>query len=60
MGQRDKMSVEQIPYGEIQDLRKKLALKGLTVKEGRAICRTFRDKHDLTDKETLDIANNRI
>ena len=54
------MRIAQIPYGEIQELRKSLALKGLTIKEGRIICRAFRDKHNLTDKETLDIANSRI
>ncbi|KKL83196.1 hypothetical protein LCGC14_1977200 [marine sediment metagenome] len=55
--------------GEISNLRKIIKLKipqsyyklvSEIIKEGRIICRAFRDKHNLKDKETLDIANERI
>ncbi len=54
------MMIKDIKYGEIQELRKRLEAEGLTIGEGKRIMRDFRDKHNLTDKETLDLANCRI
>jgi len=54
------MSVKNILYGDMQELRNKLEKKGVTVREGKALCRAFRDKYSLTDKKTLDIAGYRI
>jgi len=52
--------IKDIPYGDIQELRSILGKSGLTIGEGKNIMREFRDKHDLTDRETLDLANERI
>lgn len=47
----------------LEDMKKfweDLEKPGLKVFEGLAISRAFRDKHNLSDKETLDIANKRF
>ncbi len=52
--------IKDILYGEIQELRKKVEVEGLTVIDAKVILRAFRDKYKLTDRETLDLANRKI
>ena len=52
--------IKDIPYGEIQELRKQIETKGLKIGPGLIILRGFRDKYHVTDKETLDLANYRV
>ena len=49
-----------IPFSEIQELLKIIEKKGLTIGEALPILRTFRDKHNLTDKQVLDIVKRKF
>ena len=49
-------NLDNLPFSEVQELLK-ASDNAKTVKEGLAICRSFRDKYKLTEKEVLTIIN---
>ncbi len=52
--------MSKVTFDEVRELLEKCGEKGLTVGEGKRICREFRDKHGLTDMEVLNIVNRRF
>ena len=45
----------KLSLNELMVWRSKIAKKGLTIGEGKAICRELRDKYNLTDLQALDL-----
>lgn len=52
--------LENITIKDIREIKEKVNVKGMTIGKAKQLLSEFRDKHNLTDREALDIVNNRI